>query len=161
MWLGLLLWLRLAYIMTSKQKMGAPPKRTATSTVNPCPGGWAASTEVGLVRLMKWVFFSFTALWRSRCQFRLKHRKPENCFLQIIYVHWSGPTWDYRIFRMLFILIHTGFLSFIPISTLEMPKRLNVFVVFVEQSLLPGQTTPSMTAGVRAGALACPGMAAV
>lgn len=41
-------WLRWACIMTSKRKMGAPQKKTATSTVNPCPGGWAASTEVGI-----------------------------------------------------------------------------------------------------------------
>lgn len=41
-------WLRWACITTSKQKMGAPRKRTATSTVNPCRGGWAASTEVSV-----------------------------------------------------------------------------------------------------------------
>lgn len=29
--------------------MVAPQRRTATSTVSPCRGGWAASTEVGLV----------------------------------------------------------------------------------------------------------------
>lgn len=36
-----------------------------------------------------------------------------------------------------------------------------MFAVFVEQSLLPGQTTPSTTAGVRAGPRACPGTAVV
>lgn len=38
---------------------------------------------------------------------------------------------------------------------------MNLFVVCVEQSLLPGQTILSMIAEVRAGALAWPRMAAV
>lgn len=50
-------WLRWAYIMTSKQKMGAPQKRTATSTVNPCLGGWAASTEVGIYVTISFISF--------------------------------------------------------------------------------------------------------
>lgn len=53
-------WLRWAYIMTSKQKMGALPKRTATSTVNPCLGGWAASTEVGIYIPISFISFFFS-----------------------------------------------------------------------------------------------------